>query len=137
MSVTAYFTKNKPELKMPKSDTEPDSLGIRYEGPVLSGRVGVQHQLQNHAANSPQTSAQIRALAPGGLTCLPPSAYVHATHDPRLQPDPLRAAQRESLGNRPELYDPVLRFHTGRPPLPDPYESRHPRAQNKDEDSLP
>ena len=52
---------NKPELKMPKTG----DLGIRFEGPVLTGLIGVNHQLELRAASSPQTRAQIRDLAPG------------------------------------------------------------------------
>lgn len=129
MSVTGYFAKNKPELKMPKSETGTDNLGTHYEGPVLSGLAGVNQQLERQAVNSSQTSAQIRDIAPGGISYLPPPASIHPSQGPRLEPDPLLAAQRHRLGGRPELCDPVLRHHIGLPPLPDPYDEQRRRAE--------
>jgi hypothetical protein len=124
MDVTSYIKRSKPELKMPKTDpfTCRDSAGIRFEGPVLSGLVGVKQQLQQHAANSPQTSAQIREIAPGRVPYVPPENYVSSREDPRLQRDPLYAAQARQLGH-PSLADPVIRHHLNLPPLPDPYEN--------------
>ena len=129
MPVTRYFTKNKPDLKMPKSETGTDNLGTRYEGPVLSGLLGVKEQIERQAVSSAQTSAQIRDIAPGGVNYLPPAEYMPPREDTRLEPDRLLAAQREQLGNRPELYDPVLRHHLRLPPLPDPYEVQRRRAE--------
>jgi hypothetical protein len=132
MDVTSYIKKSKPELKMPKTDpfTGRDSAGIRFEGPVLSGLVGVKHQLQQHAANSPQTSAQIREIAPGGLTYIPPEKYINSGEDPRLVSDPLYSAQARQLGH-PSLADPVIRHHLNLPPLPDPYENSPLRRYNE------
>ena len=124
MDVTSYVKKSKPELKMPKTDpfTGRDSAGIRFEGPVLSGLVGVKHQLQQHATGSPQTSAKIREIAPGGVACIPPENFVSSGEDPRLQRDPLYSAQARQLGH-PSLADPVIRHHLNLPPLPDPYKN--------------
>jgi hypothetical protein len=127
MSISGYFSKNVPDPKMPKTETGTDDLGIRYEGPVLSGLLGVRQNLQQNAVNSPQTSSQIREIAPGGVTYLEPLSVL-AREDPRLQPDPLGAAQRADVGSR-EAYDPVLRFHLGLPPLPDAHEQRRRSAE--------
>ncbi len=84
MDVTSYIKKSKTELKMPRTDpvTGVDNAGIRFEGPVLSGLVGVKHQLQQNAAGSPQTSAQIREIAPGGVTYIPPRKLRHLRPGP-------------------------------------------------------
>jgi hypothetical protein len=124
MDVTTYLRKNEPELTMPQTQTGADDLGIRYEGPVLSGIVGVKHQLELHAASSPQSSAKIREIAPGGAAYVNPADQGFCYHGIPIEPDPLKDWQRQELGNRPELYDPVLRAHSGLPPLPDPYEER-------------
>ena len=129
MSVSSYLTKNIPDLKMSKTETGTDDLGIRYEGPVLSGLMGVRQNLQQNAVNSPQTDRQIREIAPGGVNYLEPSPSIRLRQDPRLEPDPLLAAQRDRLAPH-EPYDPVLRHHAGLPPLPDPYEKQRLRAEN-------
>jgi hypothetical protein len=116
-------------LNPPPSGPSVDDLGIRYEGPVLSGLVGARQQLRNQASASSQTSTQIRELSPGGASYLPNPALLHPSHDSRLQPDPLRDAQRSRLGGRHDLCDPVLRAHTGLPPLPDPYEEQRRRQE--------
>jgi hypothetical protein len=132
MDVTSYIKKSKPELKMPRTDpvTGVDSCGIRFEEPVLSGLIGVKHQLQQHAAGSPQTSAQIREIAPGGVTYIPPENYVTSGQDPRLRRDPLYSAQARQL-DHPSLADPVIRHHLNLPPLPDPYENSPLRRYNE------
>ena len=124
MDVITYIKRSKPELKMPKTDpfTGRDSAGIRFEGPVLSGLVGLKHQFQQHAAGSPQTSAKIREIAPGGVAYKPPENCVGSREDPRLEHDPLYSAQARQLVH-PCLADPVLRHHLNLPPLPDPYQN--------------
>jgi hypothetical protein len=120
--------KHKPELTMPRTETGTDNLGIRYEGPVLSGYLGVQQELERLAVNSAQTRAQVREIAPGGVTYVERTDFEFCYHGLPIEPDPLRAWQRRELGNRPELYDPVLRHHTGLPPLPDPYDELRKRG---------
>jgi hypothetical protein len=121
---------NKPEVKFPKPDplTNRDSLGIRYEGPVLTGMLGLNQKLEDRAAASPQTSAQIREIAPGGATYIPPEQFLNPGSDPRLTPDPAYAYQRSQLPH-PSLADPVIRHHLNLPPLPDPYEQRRQAAE--------
>jgi hypothetical protein len=108
---------------MPKHETGTDELGIRYEGPVLSGLLGLRQQLERQAASSPQAGARIREIAPGGIAYAGPPSPVHCSHGNPVQPDPLYACQREQLGH-PSLADPVIRHHLNLPPLPDPYEER-------------
>jgi hypothetical protein len=115
---------------MPKQDpvTSRDSLGIRYEGPVLTGMLGLNQQLERQATSSPQTSAQIREIAPGGLTYETPSYGVHPYQGNPTEPDPVYAQQRSELPH-PSLADPVIRCHLNLPPLPDPYEQRRQAAE--------
>jgi len=129
MDVTDYIKVNKPELKMPRCESGTDELGIRYQGPVLSGMRGVKQQLELQAVSSPSASSQIRQIAPGGLNYLPPSPPTSPASDTRLDPDPMYAAQRRLLNNRADLCDPVLRHHLRLPPLPDPYEQRRLAAE--------
>jgi hypothetical protein len=131
MSDTGYFVRNKPELKMPRPGpvTGADNLGIRYEGSVLTGLLGVKQQLERQAANSPQTGAQIREIAPGGVTYVNPHSPIHYYHGVPIDSDPVYAAQRACLGGSPGSTDPVLRHHLNLPPLPDPYEERHRAAE--------
>lgn len=126
MPIDGYFDKNVSDLKMPKTET--DDLGIHYEGPVLSGLLGVRQNLKRNAVNTPQTSSQVREIAPGGVNYLDPPASIPYREDTRLQPDPLFAAQRANVDPR-ETCDPVLRSHLALPPLPDPYEQRRLIAQ--------
>lgn len=46
MSILGYFQPRSVELRMPKTA---DSLGIRFEGPVLTGEKSVQQQQQDEA----------------------------------------------------------------------------------------
>lgn len=46
MSIEGYFTKDKPDLRMPKGK---DSVGIRFEGTVMTGAKSVEHALQDDA----------------------------------------------------------------------------------------
>ena len=102
---------------MPKTG----GLGIRFEGPVLTGLLGVNHQLERQAASTPQTSAQIRAIAPGGVSCINPNTRIPAYQPLPMEPDPVYAWQRSQLPHA-SLADPVIRHHLNLPPLPDPYE---------------
>lgn len=43
MSVLGYFGRRRGELRMPKAE---DHLGIRYEGPVLTGKMSVELRLK-------------------------------------------------------------------------------------------
>ena len=43
MSIAGYLSAGKPELRMPKKDC--DELGIRFEGPVVTGKKTVDEQL--------------------------------------------------------------------------------------------
>jgi hypothetical protein len=121
---------DKPDLMMPKTDTGRDNLGIQYEGPVLSGLLGVRQQLQRQAVSSPQTSSQIREIAPGGAAYIPPEQFINPGKDPRLEPDPVLAYRRQELGNRPDLCDPVIRHHLNLPPLHDRYEELRRNAEH-------
>ena len=112
MSIHGFFDKNVPDLKMPETGTNP--LGIRYQGPVLSGSLGVRQSLERSAVNSPPSPTGIGS---------------------RLPPDPLLAAQRADVGRR-ESTDPVLRAHLGLPPLPDPYEQRRRSAERWEKERL-
>jgi hypothetical protein len=108
---------------MPKTEACRDKLGIRFEGPVLSGMLGVKQQLERQAASSPQTCAQIREIAPGGVNYVKPAELVSSCRGTPIDPDPVYAYQRSRLGH-PSHADPVLRHHMNLPPLPDPYK-RH------------
>ena len=103
---------DKPEAKMPKPDplTNRDELGIRYEGPVLSGQVGLNEHFERQAASLPIPSP------------IPPY------QGRPTEPDPLYAYQRSQLPH-PSLADPVIRCHLNLPPLPDPYEQQRKAAE--------
>ncbi len=51
MPLSGYFDKNRPDLKMPRTETGTDSPGVSYEGPGLSGLLGVKQQLQRQSAS--------------------------------------------------------------------------------------
>ena len=121
MSVTAYFAKYRPDLKMSRTHSGVDQVGIAYYGPVLSGSLAVRQGLELQAVNSPAAGAHIRRIAPGDLDYQEPPAPDPGYSDPRLDPDGLLAAQRAATLSRCEPYDSVLRFHLGLPLLPDPY----------------
>ena len=129
MSDSIPTKKNKAGLKMPRNPGGLDKLGIRYHGPVLTGLMGVNERLERDAVASQQTHAEIRRIAPGGAKYLPPVESIPPRQDPRLEPDPVLAAQRAEL-RRPEFYDPVLRHHAGLPPLPDRYEELRRREED-------
>jgi len=112
---------NKPELKIPKTETGADELGIRYEGSVLNGLLGLKEKLERQAVFSNETSAQIREIAPGGVKYIDPFAQTPSGHGYQLEPDLVYANQRSQL-RHPSLADPVIRHHLNLPPLPDPYD---------------
>jgi len=68
---------------MPKSDGQPDKLGARYEGDVLSGKLTVDDALALQKAE--QAAHAIRTQMRTGVGCV----------------------------RGPEEYDPVLRYHLG------------------------
>ena len=68
---------------MPKSDGQPDKLGARYEGDVLSGKLTVDDALAREKAQ--QAAHAIRTQMKTGVGCV----------------------------RGPEEYDPVLRYHLG------------------------
>jgi hypothetical protein len=129
MPVSGYFDKNHPDLRMPRTETGTDSLGITYEVPVLSGLLDVKQQLQRQSVSSAQTSTQIREIAPGGASYLEPADYVQPSHDARLTADPLYESQRARFAH-PSLADPVLRHHLNLSPLPGAYEERRRCAEH-------
>jgi hypothetical protein len=46
MSISGYFERNTTALRMPKAA---DPLGIRFEGPVLTGETSVQERQRDEA----------------------------------------------------------------------------------------
>ena len=82
MSVCGYFNKRGPGLKMPKSNGEPDGLGIRYRGRVLNGTISVDEAFVRDKETQELHAVQT-SLQSGVRTCV-----------------------------SPEDYDPVLRYHT-------------------------
>jgi len=82
MSVCGYFNRRGPGLRMPKTNGEPDALGISHQGEVLNGNSSVDEAFagEKHAE---------------GLHALETT---------------LRTGVRSCV--TPEEYDPVLRFHT-------------------------
>jgi len=83
MSVLAYFKKRDSGLKMPDSDKQPDSLGIRYEGELLNGKITVDEAFAREKAKQQLHAIQTQIRT--GVGCV----------------------------RGPEEYDPVLRFHLG------------------------
>ena len=70
---------------MPRSDGGPDSLGARYEGDVLTGKISVE---------------EAHARAAGEVA----QAQVADKH---------RRGDHSNCYTTPENYDPVLRYHLG------------------------
>jgi hypothetical protein len=81
MSVLGYFKKRDSGLKMPDSEKQPDSLGIRYEGELLNGKITVDEALAREKAQQQLAAAQTQIRT--GVGCV----------------------------RGPEEYDPVLRYH--------------------------
>jgi hypothetical protein len=113
-----------------------DALGIRYEGPVLSGKLGVRQALRKQASEmcGPRESSlpPMRSgvkFAPAPVLEPPPNAA-----DRLVTVDRVMAAQRAEFGRppsttyvHPEQYDAVLRAHLHMGPAPDPYEAERRR----------
>ena len=130
MSVDSFFP-GPPDTRMKENPGATDALGIRYEGPVLSGKMGVRQAFRKQAAElcGPRESilpplASGVKFAPASLLPQPPNAA-----DRLVSVDPLRAGLRADVGPppsttyvHPEQYDAVLRSHLRMEPAPDPYE---------------
>jgi hypothetical protein len=110
-----------------------DALGIRYEGPVLTGKLGVRQAFRKQAtemcgpreSSLPPMGSGVK-FAPVPVLDQPPNAA-----DRLVSVDPVMAAQRAEFGRppsttytHPEQYDPVLRAHLHMEPAPDPYEAQ-------------
>jgi len=81
MSVLGYFKKRDSGLKMPDSEKQPDSLGIRYEGELLNGKITLEDALAREKAEQQRHAIQTQIRT--GVGCV----------------------------RGPEEYDPVLRYH--------------------------
>jgi len=132
MSVDTHFP-SPPDMRMPKNPDGVDELGIRYEGPVLTGRVGVREAFRDEATKlSGHRESNLPDLGPGVQTGPVPSPGPPANRaDALVSVDPVMQAQREKFGpppsstyTHPEQYDPVLRSHLRMEPAADPYEQR-------------
>ena len=99
MSVQSHFP-HPPDTRMPKNPGAVDELGIRYEGPVLSGQLGVREAFKDQAA-------RLGARRESNLPKLGPGFRVRP-----MSPGPPVTDVYDS----PDQYDPVLRFHLGMPP---------------------
>jgi len=89
-----HFIKNVPPLRMPRTDGKPDSMGARYEGAVLNGKVSVQ---EAHAKDAIEVARAQLA-------------------------EKLRRGDLSNCHVAPENYDPVLCYHlrVGKPYYHDP-----------------
>jgi len=58
MSIAGYFGSRKPALRIPKKSS--DKLGVRFEGPVVTGEKTVEEQL---------ASDGVRQVLPGDEYC--------------------------------------------------------------------
>ena len=132
MSVDSHFP-GPPDTHMPENPEGVDALGIRYEGPVLTGKMGVRQAFRKqatvlcgpHESILPPLASGVK-FAPASLIPQPPNAA-----DRLVSVDPVRAGQRAEFGpppsttyGHPEQYDPVLRSHLHMEPAPDPYEAQ-------------
>ena len=136
MSVDSYFP-GPPDARMPESPGDRDALGIRSEGPVMTGKMGVREAIQNEAIA--QTHSRESSLPPLGLGIkVTPGAAVPYQFpnaaDRLVSVDPVMANYRAQFGpppsttyTHPEQYDPVLRAHLHMPPAHDPYEAQRKR----------
>jgi hypothetical protein len=57
MSVDSHSA-DPPDLHMPKNPKAVDDLGIRYEGPVLTGLLGVRQALRSRTRRTPGSTSQ-------------------------------------------------------------------------------
>jgi hypothetical protein len=135
MSVDSYFP-GPPDIRMKENPGVTGALGIRYEGPVLSGKMGVRQAFRKQASelcgpresSLPPLGSGVK-FAPASLLPQPPNAA-----DRLLSVDPVMAGQRAEFGRppsttyvHPEQYDAVLRSHLHMKPAPDPYEAQRRR----------
>jgi hypothetical protein len=142
MPVTTHFP-GPPDTRMPENPGGIDELGIRYEGPVLTGHLGVRQAFRDQAGKlcDPRES-NLPYLGPGvqaGPVSFQPQPANAA--DALVSVDPVVAAYRSRFGpppsthySSPEQYDAVLRSHLNMGPAPDPYEHqrrREARRQSK------
>ena len=130
MPVTTHFPAP-PDTRMPKTPSGVDELGIRYEGPVLTGHLRVRQSFREQAGKlcDPRQS-NLPDLGPGvqaGPVSFQPQPANAA--DALVTVDPLVAVHRAKFGpppsttyTHPEQYDAVLRAHLHMEPPPDPYE---------------
>ena len=72
MSIIGYFEESVAELRMPKT---PDLLGIRFEGPVLTGEKSVQHRQSDEAIQAAKIGPANR-MTSGTLRARPGSRGV-------------------------------------------------------------
>ena len=85
MSIYGYFSKQKRETRMPRTDGQPDSIGARYEGDVLTGRTSLELAFDRQALKALST---IRQDSP---VCARPLDYDpvlrNHLHSPTPEPD--------------------------------------------------
>ena len=130
MPVTTHFP-HPPDIRIPKNPSGIDELGIRYEGSVLTGLLGVRQAFREQAcklllrreSHLPDLGPDVRT-EPVPIKPQPPNGA-----DALVSVDPWVAAQRSEFGpppsttyTRPEQYDAVLRAHLHMGPAPDHYE---------------
>ncbi len=135
MSVQTHFP-HPPDTRMPQNPGGVDELGIHYEGPVLTGLLGVREAFKDQAAGlGNRRESNLPELGPGFKVepVRPASPFAEANNH-LLSVDPVMEAHRSQFGpppsatyTHPEQYDPVLRFHLGMKPAHDPYEAQRKR----------
>ena len=131
MSVDSFFP-GPPDTRMKENPGGADALGIRYEGPVLSGRMGVRQALRKQATELCGPRESILPPLASGVKFAPASPLPQPPNsaDRLVSVDPVMAGQRSEFGRppsttyvHPEQYDAVLRSHLRMEPAPDPYEA--------------
>ena len=132
MSVDSHFP-GPPDIRMKENPDDTDALGIRYKGPVLSGKLGVRQAFRKQA--SEMCGPRESSLPPMGsgvkFAPAPVREPLPNAADRLVTVDRVMAAQRAEFGRppsttytHPEQYDPVLRAHLHMDPAPDPYEAQ-------------
>ena len=58
MSIAGYLAPHITELRMPKKTEKTDTLGISFEGPVLTGERSVQHRQRDEAIRTFDTTGE-------------------------------------------------------------------------------
>ena len=131
MSVDSHFP-DLPDTRMPENPGDTDALGIHYEGPVLSGKMGVRQAFRKQATEMCGHRESILPPLGSGVKFAPASLLPQFPNaaDRLVSVDPVMAGYRGELGRppsttyvQPEQYDPVLRAHLHMEPAPDPYEA--------------